>query len=86
LNECIAYVTIEPCSMCAGAFVLARIKALYFGAKDLKAGACGSCFNIANNAHLNHKVKIFGGLLDHECGQLMSNFFVKKRKEGAKLN
>jgi tRNA(adenine34) deaminase len=86
LNECSAYVTIEPCSMCAGAFVLARIKAVYFGAKDPKTGACGSCFNIAHNAQLNHKIKVFGGLLGDECGQLMSDFFAKKRKEASKLN
>lgn len=86
LNECVAYVTIEPCSMCAGAFVLARIKALYFGAKDSKTGACGSCFDIAQSKVLNHKIKVFGGLLEGECGQLMSDFFAKKRKQNAPLN
>jgi tRNA(adenine34) deaminase len=86
LNECVAYVTIEPCSMCAGAFVLARIKTLYFGAKDPKTGACGSCFNIVNNAKMNHKIKVFGGLFKDECGQLMSDFFAKKRKESTALN
>lgn len=86
LNECVAYVTIEPCSMCAGAFVLARIKAVYFGAKDPKTGACGSCFNIAQSKNLNHKIKVFSGLQENECGQLMSDFFIKKRRQSSKLN
>jgi len=86
LNDCKVYVTIEPCCMCAGALVLARIKTLYFGAKDLKAGACGSCLNIIQHKHLNHKIDIVEGLFAEECAQLMSDFFKKKRKEGARLN
>jgi len=86
LNDCKVYVTIEPCSMCAGALVLARIKTLYFGAKDPKAGACGSCLNIANHNSLNHKFDVVEGLFAEECAQLMSDFFKKKRKEGACLN
>jgi tRNA(adenine34) deaminase len=73
------YVTIEPCSMCAGALVLARIKNLYFGAKDPKTGACGSIFNIASNKKLNHRLKIKGGILKKECGELLSEFFREKR-------
>lgn len=79
LNQASVYVTIEPCSMCAGAMVLARVKELYFGAKDPKTGACGSLFNIANSKKLNHRIKIKGGILAKECGDLLSEFFKKKR-------
>jgi tRNA(adenine34) deaminase len=86
LNDCKVYVTIEPCSMCAGALVLARIKILYFGAKDSKAGACGSCLDIANHKSLNHKFDVVDGICAEECAKLMSDFFKKKRKEGVILN
>jgi tRNA(adenine34) deaminase len=79
LNEASLYVTIEPCSMCAGALVLARIKNLYFGAKDPKTGACGSVVNIANHKRLNHRVKTTGGILRDECSSLLKEFFKKKR-------
>ena len=81
LNGVSLYVTIEPCSMCAGAMVLARIKQLCFGAKDPKTGACGSVINIINNRKLNHRVKVKGGILAKECGSLLSEFFKKKRAE-----
>lgn len=79
LNQASLYVTIEPCSMCAGALVLARIKNLYFGASDPKTGACGSVTNIVNHDKLNHRVKVIGGILKEECGVLLSEFFRKKR-------
>ena len=79
LNGASIYVTIEPCSMCAGALVLARVKNLYFGAKDPKTGACGSVVNIVNNKKLNHRLKIKGGILEKECGSLLKEFFKKKR-------
>jgi tRNA(adenine34) deaminase len=79
LNDAVIYVTIEPCSMCAGALVLARIKEIYFGAKDPKTGACGSVFNIAHSLKLNHRIKVHGGLLADECAALVSDFFRKKR-------
>jgi tRNA(adenine34) deaminase len=79
LNQASLYVTIEPCAMCAGALVLARIKELYFGASDPKAGACGSVVNIVNHKKLNHRIKIKGGILEEECGVLLSEFFKKKR-------
>jgi tRNA(adenine34) deaminase len=79
LNGVSVYVTIEPCSMCAGALVLARIKNLYFGAKDPKAGACGSIINITNHKQLNHKIKIKKGILEKECSLLLTEFFRKKR-------
>jgi len=80
LNEAIVYVTIEPCSMCAGAMVLARIKRLSFGARDPKTGACGSVVNIANHKKLNHRIKITRGILETECSSLLKDFFRKKRK------
>ena len=79
LNGAVIYVTIEPCSMCAGALVLSRIKRLVFGAKDPKTGACGSTFNIVNNKKLNHRVKVQGGVLAKDCGSLLTVFFKKKR-------
>ena len=83
LPDCTLYVTLEPCSMCAGALVLARIKRLCFGALDEKAGACGSVVNIAAHKNLNHRVEIKKGLLAEECAGLLSEFFKKKRKKGA---
>lgn len=80
LNEASVYVTIEPCSMCAGALVLSRVKDLYFGAKDPKTGACGSVVNIVNNKKLNHRVKVKKGILGKECGALLTDFFRKKRR------
>jgi tRNA(adenine34) deaminase len=79
LNGTSLYVTIEPCSMCAGALVLARIKNLYFGAKDPKAGACGSVVNIVNHKKLNHRIKVESGILKEECSSLLSEFFSRKR-------
>jgi len=79
LNEASLYVTIEPCSMCAGALVLSRLKNLYFGAKDPKAGACGSVTDIVNHKKLNHRIKVKNGILEKECGTLLKEFFKKKR-------
>ena len=74
------YATIEPCSMCAGALVLARVKQLFYGAKDPKTGACGSVLDIADNKKLNHKVKVKGGVLEEESKILLQEFFKRKRK------
>ena len=79
LNEASLYVTIEPCSMCAGALVLSRIKNLYFGARDPKTGACGSILNITHHKKLNHRIKVKGGILAKECGVLLTEFFKNKR-------
>ncbi|MDD5196392.1 MAG: tRNA adenosine(34) deaminase TadA [Candidatus Omnitrophica bacterium] len=79
LNAAILYVTIEPCSMCAGALVLARIKNICFGAKDPKTGACGSVVNIVNNKRLNHRIKVKSGILEEESAFLLKEFFKKKR-------
>jgi len=79
LNGASLYVTIEPCSMCAGALVLSRVKNLYFGAKDPKAGACSSVVNIVNHKKLNHRINVKGGILEKECSSLLKDFFKKKR-------
>ena len=73
------YVTIEPCSMCAGALVLARVKRLVYGAGDPRTGACGSVFNIADNKKLNHRIKVEKGVLEKECAGSLREFFSKKR-------
>ena len=80
LQECTMYVTIEPCSMCAGALVLARLKRLVFGAYDPKTGACGSVLNIVQQNQLNHRIDVSPSILSEECGQLLTDFFRKKRK------
>jgi len=81
LLDCTIYVTIEPCSMCAGALVLSRIKKVVFGAEDPKAGACGSVTNIINNKKLNHRIEIKKGALKQDCSLLLKEFFVLKRKK-----
>ena len=81
LNDCSVYVTIEPCSMCMGALILARIKNLYFGAKDIKAGACGSILDISK-AKTNHKINVYGGLLEQDCATIIKKFFKNKRTRG----
>src|SRR5687768_12851631 len=73
------YVTLEPCAMCAGAMVDARVKRLVFGATDPRAGAAGSIFNIAQHAALNHRVEVVGGILAEECGAELKRFFVARR-------
>ena len=78
------YVTIEPCSMCAGALVLARVKKLVYGAGDPRTGACGSVFNITDNKKLNHRIKVEKGVLEKECAALLKDFFKKKRNGSKK--
>ena len=80
LPEVILYVTIEPCAMCAGALVNARVRELHFGAKDPKAGACGSVLNVTGNKKLNHRIKVHAGILEKECRELIKEFFKEKRK------
>lgn len=84
LTDCSIYVTIEPCSMCAGALVLARVKNIFYGAQDPKTGACGSVFNIAGSNKLNHSIKVTGGVLAQECGSVLTEFFREKRNKGKK--
>ena len=73
------YVTVEPCSMCIGAIILARISRVVFGAWDPKAGACGSVFDFTNEPRLNHHVEILGGLLEQESQALIQQFFRQLR-------
>jgi tRNA(adenine34) deaminase len=83
LNDCCVYVTIEPCVMCAGALVNARIKKIVFGSFDIKAGACKSVFKIGNNKKLNHQIEIVGGkekYLSLECSSILYSFFKERRK------
>lgn len=79
LEDCNLYVTLEPCPMCAGAIVNARIKSLYFSAFDPKAGACGTLFNIVESSLLNHQVKTYNGLLENESKYLLQTFFIRLR-------
>ena len=72
-------VTLEPCPMCAGALVNARVKRLVFGAWDKKAGACESLYIITEDERLNHMVETHGGILETECAALLSNFFKSRR-------
>jgi tRNA(adenine34) deaminase len=84
LNDCYVYVTIEPCVMCAGALVNARVKKVIFGSFDKKAGACKSAFKIASNKKLNHKIEIVGSkeeYLSVECANILHNFFKERRKK-----
>ncbi|MFQ5495731.1 MAG: tRNA adenosine(34) deaminase TadA [Phycisphaerae bacterium] len=82
LEGCTLYVTLEPCAMCAGAIVLARIRRLVFGAADPKAGACISLYTIPTDPRLNHRVDIGGPVLAEECGAILSDFFAQRRKTG----
>jgi tRNA(adenine34) deaminase len=81
LEQCIMYVTLEPCPMCAGAIVLARLPVLVFGAYDPKAGACSSLYTITNDTRLNHKVHTVGGVLEERCGELLKSYFAGKRNQ-----
>ena len=73
------YVTVEPCVMCAGAMIHARIERLVFGTSDPKAGAVSSCFRIGSDGKLNHHLQVEGGLLAKECAEVLTTFFQKKR-------
>ena len=79
LAQCTLVVTLEPCAMCAGAIVLARIPRVVFGAWDEKAGASGSVFEVLREPRLNHWVEVFPGVLEHECASLLTGFFRSKR-------
>jgi tRNA(adenine34) deaminase len=80
LIGCTLVSTIEPCAMCAGAMIHARLSRLVFGAADPKAGAAGSVLNLINHPQLNHKIEVTSGVLSEECSQLLKTFFVNKRR------
>jgi tRNA(adenine34) deaminase len=79
LNGCAIYVTLEPCPMCAGALVLARMDRLVYGCDDPKTGAAGSLYDIVRDKRLNHRLAVTSGVLADECSRLLQNFFQKKR-------
>ncbi len=81
LREAELYVTIEPCAMCAGALVLARVKRIVYGVCDPKAGACGSVINVADHKKLNHRIPTTSGILKKECRAIIQEFFRKKRQK-----
>ncbi len=82
LDGCTMYVTLEPCVMCAGALVLARLPRLVYGAADPKAGACGSLFTITQDPRLNHRVETAGGVLADDAAELLRGFFRRRRELG----
>lgn len=77
--DTVMYVTLEPCAMCAGALVLARVPRVVYGASDPKAGACGSVLDVLAEPRLNHRPEVVGGLLAQECGDLLREFFASRR-------
>lgn len=81
LIDCTLYVTLEPCAMCAGALVHARIKRLVYGAGDYKTGAAGSVFNLVQSVQLNHQLEVTGGILAEQCAAKISAFFKRRRLE-----
>jgi tRNA(adenine34) deaminase len=84
LTDCTLYVTLEPCPMCAGAIVQARIPRVVYGAPDPKAGACHSLFTITDDARLNHRAGVLGGVLQEESRALLQQFFARQRALGKK--
>ncbi len=79
------YVTVEPCCMCAGALVWARVERLVFGAADPKAGAAGSLFDIVDDRRHNHRLEVLGGIREKECRELLQGFFRRRRGEPGKM-
>ncbi|MEO7041098.1 MAG: tRNA adenosine(34) deaminase TadA [Gemmatimonadaceae bacterium] len=84
LHGCTLYVTLEPCAMCAGAIVLARLDRVVFGAWDPKAGMVGSLGDLLRHPRLNHRPEVSGGTLDEECGAVLSEFFNSRRAGGGR--
>lgn len=79
LTGCTLYVTLEPCVMCGGALLNARVERLVYGAADMAAGACLSLYNVCDDPRLNHRVQLTAGVLAKECGGLLTNFFAARR-------
>ena len=84
LTDCILYVTLEPCPMCAGAIVQARIPQVVYGTTDPKAGACHSLYSITSDNRLNHRSEVIAGVMQHECAEILQRFFVQQRALGKK--
>jgi len=85
LMDCTLYVTLEPCAMCAGAIVLARLGRLVYGTDDPKAGACGSVLDVIGEPRLNHRVPVTREILADECGEVLREFFRERRKAALRL-
>ena len=81
LEDCALYVTLEPCPMCAGAVVQARLPLLVYGADDPKAGACGSLYRIVSDPRLNHQAQVVRGVLEAQCAAILRDFFAQKRTQ-----
>jgi tRNA(adenine34) deaminase len=84
LDDCVLYVTMEPCPMCAGAIVQARVPVVVYGCTDRKAGACHTLYEITSDPRLNHRCEVIGGVLAEECAAILSHFFQSKRALGKK--
>ncbi|USD79185.1 tRNA adenosine(34) deaminase TadA [Bacillus safensis] len=86
LEDAVLYVTLEPCPMCAGAIVLSRVKKIVFGAYDPKGGCAGTLMNLLDDERFNHQSEVIGGVLENQCGELLSQFFrnLRQRKKQAK--
>lgn len=83
LPGCVLYVTLEPCAMCVGALVHARVARIVYGAADPKTGACGSVFDLASSPKMNHRIEVVGGVLAEQCGALLKQFFTARRGRDA---
>jgi tRNA(adenine34) deaminase len=86
LHGCTMYVTLEPCSMCAGAMVLARIDRLVYGCRDPKTGAVGSLYNIVQDDRLNHRIEVTEGVLEEPCSMMLTDFFRRRREQKRRDN
>jgi len=84
LEDCALYVTLEPCPMCAGAIVQARLPLVVYGCTDPKAGACHTLYQITSDLRLNHRAQVIGGVLSDRCAAVLSDFFAAKRRAGKK--
>ncbi len=84
LERCLLYVTLEPCPMCAGAIVQARLPVVVYGCTDPKAGACDTLYRITSDPRLNHRARVVGGVMAERCATLLTDFFVRKRRMGKK--
>ena len=84
LDDCTLYVTLEPCPMCAGAIVQARLPVVVYGATDPKAGAVHSLYRLLDDSRLNHRAEVIAGVLAERCGQMLSRFFQEQRRQGKK--
>lgn len=82
LEQCVLYVTLEPCPMCAGAIVQARVPLVVYGTTDPKAGACDTLYRITSDPRLNHRAQVVGGVLAERCASVLSEFFLAKRRMG----